>query len=107
MRESSARSSPRSGGTDAWAARDLERKRDESLLSPVVEVALDPPPSRVGGGNDPRARSVELGAALRVCDGARQELREPDQQAFGILDRHRALPLPQRDNHSPEPALQG
>src|SRR5207249_3457001 len=51
---------------------DLERKRDESLLSPVVEVALDPPPSRVGGGNDPRARSVELGAALRVCDGARQ-----------------------------------
>ena len=33
----------------------FERERDELLLRAVVQVALDPPPGRVGGGDDPCA----------------------------------------------------
>jgi len=34
---------------------DLERQGDKLLLRAVVEIALDAPPRRVGGGDDPRA----------------------------------------------------
>ena len=33
----------------------LERQRDELLLGAVVQVPLDSPPRRVGGGDDSRA----------------------------------------------------
>src|SRR4051794_41830416 len=39
----------------------LERDRDESLLRAVVEVALEPAPLRVAGGDDALARGAQLG----------------------------------------------
>jgi len=50
-------------------ASELERQGDEPLLGAVVEVALDPAPLLVGGGDDPSARlvdQIELGPNLRV-----------------------------------------
>jgi hypothetical protein len=50
----------------------LERKRDQSLLRAVVEIALDPPALLVTGGNDPGPRLLEedeLGAKLRLQAG--------------------------------------
>ena len=40
---------------------EVQRERHQPLLRAVVQVALDPPPLRVGGGDDPRARVLELG----------------------------------------------
>jgi hypothetical protein len=62
----------------------LERERDELLLHAVVEVALDPPSCRVGRGEDPRPRGVELGPALGVRDGGRHELGEPGKAFLGV-----------------------
>ena len=50
-------------------ASELERQRNEPLLGAVVEVALDPAPLLVGGGDDPCARlldHLELSPHLRV-----------------------------------------
>ena len=63
----------------------LERKREELLLSAVVQIALDPPPGRIGGGDDPRARGFELAAALGVRDRCAQELRELREPGLGFL----------------------
>ena len=62
----------------------LERQRDELLLRAVVQVALDPPPGRVRGGDDPRAGGVELGAAVGVRDRRRDDLGEFAQAPFGV-----------------------
>ena len=37
-----------------------ERERDEPLLDPVLQVALEPPPGFVRGRHDPRPRRGEL-----------------------------------------------
>jgi hypothetical protein len=62
----------------------LQRQRHELLLHAVVQVALDPPPGRVGGGDNPRARGGELSAALGVRDGGRHQLRELRQALLGV-----------------------
>ena len=52
-----------SAGSRADAALDhpqLERDGDEPLLRAVVEVALEPPPLRVAGGDDALARGAQL-----------------------------------------------
>jgi hypothetical protein len=54
----------------------LELERHEPLLRAGVQIALDPPPGIVGGGDDPRARGGGHGAALRIGDRRRQKLRE-------------------------------
>ena len=41
----------------ALRAAQLEQERDQALLRAVVEVALEPPPRVVGGGDDARSRS--------------------------------------------------
>jgi hypothetical protein len=46
----------------------LEAERDQSLLGAVVQVALDPAPGVVGGGDDPGPGRGELGAAVGVRD---------------------------------------
>jgi hypothetical protein len=37
----------------------LERKRDDPLLRPIVEIALDTPTRLVGGADDPHARGFQ------------------------------------------------
>jgi hypothetical protein len=44
------------GGNCGSRGTELERERDEPLLRPVMEVALDPPPRLVGACHDARAR---------------------------------------------------
>ena len=45
----------------ALSKPELERKRDQSLLRTVVQVALDPAPLRVGRLGQARAGSLQLG----------------------------------------------
>ena len=61
-----------------------EREPDELLLRPIVQVALDPAPGRVGRGHDSCARGVHLGAALGVGNCRRDELREFRQPLFHV-----------------------
>ena len=51
----------RVGGDAALDHAELERHGDEPLLCPVVEVALEPPPLRVAGGDETLARGAQLG----------------------------------------------
>ena len=61
-----------------------ERQRDQLLLRPVVEIALDPPPGFVGGGDDAGARSGELGAHRRVRNRSRDELGEAGEALLRV-----------------------
>ncbi len=63
-------------GSDRGRHPQLQSERDEALLRPVVQVALDPPALPVGRRDDARARGGELGAALGVGDGGGDELGE-------------------------------
>ena len=57
---------PRAAGAALERAQP-QRERDELLLRAVVEVALEPPPLGLAGGDDPLPRGVhlvELGADL-------------------------------------------
>ena len=58
--------------------RELERDHrvDEALLRAVVQIADDPPALVVGGSGDARARRSELGLALRVRNGRRDQIGE-------------------------------
>ena len=62
----------------------LQPERDEPLLGAVVQIALDPPPRLIGGGDDPRPRGHQLGAGLGVRDGRGDELREARETRFGV-----------------------
>ena len=44
----------------------MQRGDDQPLLGAVVEVALDPQADGVGGGEDARARRLELGDPERL-----------------------------------------
>ena len=67
-------------------ACELEREHGlhEPLLCAVVEVALDLPPRRVGGGHDASARGDELRALVRVRDRAGHESRELPQAGLCV-----------------------
>ena len=54
------------------------------MLGPVVQIALDPPPGLISGGNDPRTRRGQLGAALRIRDRHRNQLREIAEARLSI-----------------------
>ena len=53
-----------------------EHDADEALLGAVVEVALDPPASVIGGFDDPGARLLELDPRVDVGDRLRDQLGE-------------------------------
>ena len=46
----------------------IQPERDETLLRPVVEVALEPPPFLVGRGDDAGARLLDLGELAADLD---------------------------------------
>ncbi len=81
----------------------LEAEGDEALLGPVVQVSLDPPPGLIRGGDDPRPRSRQLGAALGVPDRRRDELDEVRHPVRGV--RRKRLPPRQHDHHAPQAAF--
>ncbi len=84
----------------------LEPERDEPLLGSVVQVALDPAPRLVGGGDDARSRRPQLGLALGVGDRGGDELRKSAQAR--LRSRRRRLVAGRRDDdHPPRPSLDG
>src|SRR5689334_23473862 len=59
-------------------------KRDEPLLRPVVQVALDPTARVVAGRDDARTRRGELCSAVGVADRGAQELGELLETLLGV-----------------------
>ena len=55
---------------------EFQGKRDQPLLYPVVEIALQAPPRFVASGHDARPRFRKLGSGLGVRDGSRDQFRE-------------------------------
>src|ERR1039457_1397377 len=83
----------------------LQPARDEPLLDAVVQIALDPPPRLIRGGDDPRPRGHQLGVALRVRDRRGDELREARETRFGV-PRERLVGLLRVDEqNAPQPPL--
>ena len=76
----------------------LQGERDQALLNTVVQVTLDAPPGLVRGGDDPGARSGQLGAALGVRDGGPHELGELGQTVLRLIGER---PVSRRDRHQP------
>ena len=79
-----------------------EADRDQPLLGPVVQVALEPPPLLIAGGHDPRARGldlVELAAQLDAepCDLDREAGRLDD-----LLEQSRPPLVDGAVEHHPE-----
>ena len=98
---SASRASRRTGCDRRSVGRELRlgeaerhRDRDEPLLRAVVQVALDPPPLRLGRLDEARARSLQLGeprAQLRL------QARVLERQRGRGADRlHELLVLAQR-----------
>jgi hypothetical protein len=54
----------------------VEAERHESLLYPIVEVALDPAPCLVAGGDDSCTGGDQRVSALRIRDRGREQLGE-------------------------------
>ena len=94
------------GGRRRLGRTQLECERDELLLRAVVEVALDPPPRRVGRGHDPCPRSLELGAALRVRDRGGDELGELGQALLRV-GRQRLVAQRGGGQYAPKAAFDG
>ena len=70
---------------------ELQRDRDEPLLGTVVQVALQPPPLGVAGGDDPLARGLQLG---ELHMGLRMQVLVLDRdrrRRAGGLDQLRVL----------------
>ena len=79
---SSARIALAAPGPTSMSARhgsEVRLECDEVLLGAVVEVALDPPPLAVGGGDDPRPRRPQLvGPSAKLFERRLQLGVEPD-----------------------------
>ena len=80
--------------------RQLERRGHESLLRPVVQVALDPAACLVGRLDEPCARRRELVPRLGVLDRVRHELGERRDPVLGprrhrLAGGHTAVTAPQ------------
>ena len=72
----------------------LQRDPDQALLRAVVQVALEPPPLGVAGGDDPLARGLELGQLRlglgeqpRVVDRDRGRRRDRLDQLGIVVER--------------------
>jgi hypothetical protein len=89
------------GGHGALGRAQLQRQRDQALLDPIVEVALDPPPGLVGGGHDAPTGSVQLGSRLRVGDGGGDQLGELGKARLGVR-RQRLRPGRQHGDQPPQ-----
>ena len=63
----------------ALGCAQVQHQRHEPLLGPVVQVAFDPPPGMVGGGDDSRPGGRELGTA--VLQRARHRVEAASQHA--------------------------
>jgi hypothetical protein len=64
------------GRHHALGKAELEAERDQALLGAVVQVPLDPPPGLIRGRDDSRPGGGQLGPALRIPDGGRDQLRK-------------------------------
>ena len=68
-----------------------ERERDESLLGAVVQVALEPAPLSVAGGDDPHAGGAQVGE-LREQLGVQALVIEREAGARGdLVDQSRVI----------------
>jgi len=63
-----------------------------------VQVTFETPPRFVRGGDDPGARSGQLGAALGVRDGGSQQLGELGETVLCAIGEG---PIGGRDRHQP------
>src|ERR1700688_2952174 len=70
---------PRLHGTEA------EGQGDDPLLDPVMEIALDPAPCLVAGGDDPGARRDQVVAGMDIGDRAGDEVREVGEPRSRII----------------------
>ncbi len=70
---------------------ELQGQRHQTLLDAVVEVAFDPAPGLVGGGDHAGAGGGELGLAHGVGDGGGRELREPEDPGLGVVGKRLGL----------------
>ena len=62
-----------------------QRQAHEALLGAVVEVALDPAASLIGGRDDARARLLELDPGVDVGDRLRDKLGERAEASLRVL----------------------
>ena len=76
---------------------DREHERDEPLLRAVVQVALEPAPLLVGGGDETRARDHQLLARLGARDGEREQRREGREPVLDVVVER--LVRARRDDH--------
>src|SRR5262249_31763842 len=77
-----------------------DRERHESLLGPVMEVPLEPPPLRIARFDYAEPRCLELltGLSARYCEG--DERGEAGHSAFR-LSRQRFVLTQRRDQRAP------
>lgn len=76
----------------------------ETLLCAVMQIALNPSPAVIAGGDNTSPRSGQSGTALGVGDGRRQQFGERGEP-FLRIPRQRLLHLRTGDHHSPETAV--
>src|SRR3954447_21886558 len=82
----------------------LERERDEPLLCPVVEVALEAAALLEPGLQDPQAGGVELLARLGALEAERDELGEVAEAPLGVGAQRVGVPRGDEDQAPGLPA---
>ena len=103
MRDSSARRSPRSGGTAASAARTARPSETSRCWVPSWRSRSIRRRASSDGGDDPPARGGKLGSAVRIRDRGGDQLGEGSEA--GLRVRRRLL-AGRRDHYrAPEAAL--
>jgi hypothetical protein len=70
--------------------RQLESRRHQSLLRPIVQITLDPASRVVRGLDQPCARSGELLPRFSVRDRVRDQLGEGSHTILGAHRHHRS-----------------
>ena len=74
----------RAGRYRRLGAAQIQLERDQALLDAVVQIALDPAARLVGGGDDPRTRGHQLGAALAFAIAVATSSVKPREPRLGV-----------------------